>query len=200
MGHLTHETKTKKGAGQVRNDKERLLDAYLAAAARTGDRQALGRLVERWQPKLLGHAYRLTGEADLAADMAQEAWIEVMRGIARLDDTAAFPAWAMRIVTRRCARAIRSRQRRRAGNAAYAREPAPRAESPGRAEARADLAPLHQAMARLPGDQRAALGLFYLEDMSVAEVAVALEVPVGTVKTRLMHARRKLRAQLEGET
>lgn len=144
----------------MRNDKERLLDAYLAAAARTGDRRALGRLVERWQPKLLGHAYRLTGEADLAADMAQEAWIEVMRGIARLDDTAAFPAWAMRIVTRRCARAIRSRQRRRAGNAAYAREPAPRAESPGRAEARADLAPLHRAMARLPGDQRAALGLF----------------------------------------
>lgn len=98
MGHLTHKTKTRKGTGQVRNDKERLLDVYLAAAARIGDRQALGRLMERWQPKLLGHPYRLTGEADLAADMAQEAWIEVMRGIARLDDTAAFPAWAMRIV------------------------------------------------------------------------------------------------------
>lgn len=45
----------------------------------------------------------------------------------------------------------------------------------------------------------AALGLFYLEEMSVAEVAVVLEVPVGTVKTRLMHARRKLREQLEGD-
>lgn len=184
----------------MRDDKERLLDAYLAAAARTGDRRALGRLAERWQPKLLGHAYRLTGERDLAADMAQEAWIEVMRGIARLDDTAAFPAWAMRIVTRRCARAIRGRQRRRAGNAAFAREPAAGFESPGRAEARADLDRVRAAMAKLPAGQRAALGLFYLEDMRVAEVAVALAVPVGTVKTRLMHARRKLRAQLEGET
>lgn len=184
----------------MRNDKERLLDAYLVAAARTGERRALDCLVRRWQPKFLGHAYRLTGETDLAADMAQEAWIEVMRGIARLDDAAAFPAWAMRIVTRRCARAIRARQRRRAGDAAMAREPAPVSHSPDRAEARVDLAPLRRAMAALPGAQRAALGLFYLEDMSVAEVAVALEVPVGTVKTRLMHARLKLRAQLEGET
>lgn len=188
-----------KGAGPVRNDKERLLDAYLAAAARTGDRQALNRLAGRWHRKLLGHAYRLTGEGALAEDMAQEAWIEVMRGIARLDDAAAFPAWAMRIVTRRCARAIRRRQRRRAGNAALAREPDAEPASAGPAEARANLVPLRAAMARLPAGQRAALGLFYLEDMSVAEVAVALEVPVGTVKTRLMHARRKLREQLEGE-
>ena len=46
---------------------------------------------------------------------------------------------------------------------------------------------------------RAAIALFYLEDMSVAEMAVALDVPAGTVKTRLMHARRKLRAALEGD-
>lgn len=94
----------------MRNDKERLLDAYLAAAARTGDRRALSRLVERWQPKFLGHAYRLTGEAELAADMAQEARVEVIRGIDRLEDAAAFPAWAMRIVSRRCTQAIRRRQ------------------------------------------------------------------------------------------
>lgn len=54
------------------------------------------------------------------------------------------------------------------------------------------------AMAELPPDQKSALGLFYLEDMSVAEIAVALDVPPGTVKTRLMHARRKLR--LEGRS
>jgi RNA polymerase sigma factor (sigma-70 family) len=51
----------------------------------------------------------------------------------------------------------------------------------------------------LPPDQGSAVALFYLEEMSVAEVAVALNVPAGTVKTRLMHARRKLRAALEGD-
>lgn len=56
-----------------------------------------------------------------------------------------------------------------------------------------------RAVAELPPDQRAAVALFYLEDLRVAEIAAALDVPAGTVKTRLMHARRKLRAALEGE-
>ncbi len=61
------------------------------------------------------------------------------------------------------------------------------------------MAGLRAALADLPQEQRAAIGLFYLEDLGVAEVAIALNVPAGTVKTRLMHARRKLRAVLEGE-
>ena len=55
------------------------------------------------------------------------------------------------------------------------------------------------AIATLPRDQAATIALFYLEDMSVGEVSTALDVPVGTVKTRLMHARRKLRSVLEGD-
>lgn len=56
------------------------------------------------------------------------------------------------------------------------------------------------AIATLPAPQRAALSLFYTEDLGVAEIAVALDVPPGTVKTRLMHARRKVRALLEGRS
>jgi RNA polymerase sigma-70 factor (ECF subfamily) len=66
-------------------------------------------------------------------------------------------------------------------------------------EDRDDLIELKRAVATLPPDQRAAIALFYHEGMSVAETAVALDVPVGTIKTRLMHARRKLAALLEGE-
>ncbi len=58
---------------------------------------------------------------------------------------------------------------------------------------------MRRAIKTLPPEQQAAIALFYLEDMSVAEVAVALDVPAGTVKTRLMHARRKLRDALEGD-
>lgn len=184
----------------MRNDRERVLDAYLAASARTGDRRAMDRLAERWQPRLLGHAYRLTGEPDLAAEATQEAWVEILRGIARLDDAEAFPAWAMRIVGRRCARLIRGRQQRRRTRMALTREPAPSSETPDRAQAHSDLGAVRDALRSLPDAQRAAIGLFYLQQMSVAEIAVALDVPPGTVKTRLMHARRKLRARLEGET
>lgn len=182
----------------MRSDRERVYDSYLAASARVGDRHALSRLAERWQPRLLAHAWRLTGESDLAADAAQDAWIEILRGIGGLDDADAFPAWAYRIVSRRCARIIRGRQRQRWTSAALALEPSASSETPDRVQARADLAVVGPAIAGLPADQRAAIALFYLEDMSVAEVAVALDVPPGTVKTRLMHARNKLRAQLGG--
>lgn len=178
----------------------RLFDEYLAAAARAGDRAAFGRLVERWQPKLLAHAWRLMGESEAARDVVQDAWADIARGLAKLDDAALFPAWAYRVVSRRAADAIRGRMRTRRTNAAFEREPAPPEDAAERMEGAADAGRLRQAIAALPAEQRAAVALFYLEEFRVAEVAAALGVPVGTVKTRLMHARTKLRSALKGET
>ncbi len=176
-------------------DKEagRALDAYLAAAARTGDRKSLALLFKRWNPRLTAHAWRLLGDRDLAGDAVQEAWVEIVRGLARLADTGAFGAWAYRITSRRCAKAIgRAVRDRRGAESLHGHEEAAGPPHP-------DTLRLRQAIDALPHDQRAAIALFYLEDMSVAEVAVALAVPAGTVKTRLMHARHKLRAALEGD-
>lgn len=183
----------------MRRDAARALDEYLVLSARAGDRRAADRLARRWLPKLLRHARRLLGEAEAARDVAQEAWLDIVQGLARLDDPAAFPAWAFRIVTRRAADWIRHARRRRRLDAAAAAEPretsAPaRDESPDHASLRAALA---RAMAALPPEQRAAVALFYLEELSVGEIAAALSIPPGTVKTRLMHARRKLRDALE---
>ena len=135
---------------------------------------------------------------DEARDMVQEAWVEILRGLARLDDVAAFPAWAYRIVTRRCHRFYKKSSREpleseEAGEGVAIESP----EIEG-AELAVDAARVMAAIAELPAPQRAALALFYTEDLSVAEIAVALDVPPGTVKTRLMHARRKVRAILGG--
>ena len=178
--------------------KEQLLDAYLVASARTGDCKAFDLLARRWQGRLVAHAWRLTGEVDLAREAAQEAWIEIVRGLRWLRDERAFPAWAYRIVSRRCARRIGQLRHDRALAAAAAAEPADAFTAPEEGDAPA-MARLRKALAGLPPDQRAAIGLFYLEDLDVAQVATALNVPAGTVKTRLMHARRKLRAVLEGD-
>ncbi len=178
--------------------KAQLLDEYLVASARTGDRKAFDLLARRWQGKLVAHAWRLTGEVDLAREAAQEGWIEIVRGLGRLRDERAFPAWAYRIVSRRCARQIGQLQRGRALAAAAAAEPVETFTAPQEDDVPA-MARLRAALGGLPPDQRAAIGLFYLEDLDVAETATALNVPAGTVKTRLMHARRKLRAALEGE-
>ena len=173
-------------------DAERALDAYLAASARTGDARAFGLLFKRWNGRFLAHAWRLLGDAEAAKDAVQDGWAEIVRGLPRLGEPGAFPAWSYRIVSRRCAKAIGRLVARRRLEAAVAAEP-------HTAETAPDTERLRKAIAALPAELRAAIALYHLEDMSVAEVAVALDVPAGTVKTRLMHARRKLRAALEGE-
>lgn len=175
----------------------RLLDAYLVASARVGDRRAFALLVRRWNVKLFAHARRLLGDGELARDAVQDAWSEIVSGMSRLADVNAFPAWAYRIVSRRCARSIqRLRHDRRLHHAAE-REPRDASADPDGGGV--DSFRLQRAMAALPAEQRAAIALFHIEDMSVAEVAVALDVPAGTVKTRLMSARAKLRAAFEGD-
>lgn len=186
------------GSRDVQRDSRRIYDEYLVASARAGDRAAWERLVVRWQPRLLRHGWRLTGHAEQARDAVQEAWIEIWRGLHRLDDAAAFPAWALRIVTRRCQRIARHAMREREGMATATIEARDLVvdDTAGRD---ADVARVLAAMRDLPPAQQAALALFHLEHLGVAEIAVALDIPPGTVKTRLMHARRKVRARLEGD-
>lgn len=180
----------------MRTPADYALDAFLAASARAGDRAAMRTLAGRWYPLLTAHAWRLTGDHEMAADAVQEAWVEIVRGLPGLRDDHAFAAWAYRIVTRRCARLVRVRQSDRALAKAVKAEPQEVAAEDHHDEG--DVLRLKKAMAALPPDQRAAIALFHLQGLSVAETAIALDVPAGTVKTRLMHARRKLRDSLEG--
>ena len=115
----------------------------------------------------------------------------------RLADTSAFPAWAYRIVSRRCARLIQRLRHDRQLHHAVFQDPRDASAEPEAGGV--DSIRLRRAMAALPAEQRAAIALFHIEEMSVAEVAVALDVPAGTVKTRLMAARAKLRAAFEGD-
>ena len=174
----------------------RIFDEYLVVSARAGDAKAFDLLARTWQKKLVAHAWRLTGDAEVARDAAQQGWIEIARGLNRLQDERAFPAWAYRIVSRVCARQIGEAVHRRKLSAEVAAQPEAEPEEVG---SRHDADMLRAAIRALPAEQRTAVALFHFEELSVAEVAVALNVPAGTVKTRLMHARRKLRAVLEGD-
>lgn len=171
----------------------RLLDGYLVVCAQAGDQAAAETLARRYHRRLIAHAWRLTGEMELAKDVVQSSWIDIARGLRRLKDETAFTAWAFQIVSRRCARSIRGRQADRA--LAGALEQAEQREPTQQPEIATPR--LKAAIHALPTAQRATLALFYFEDLSVGEIAIALDVPAGTVKTRLMHARRALRAMLE---
>lgn len=176
---------------------DKVLDEYLVVATVAGDRAAAALLARRWQGKLVRHAYRLTGDLDASRDIVQDAWDKILRGIAGLRDERAFPAWAFRIVSRGCAKHVRQLvQQRKVTGPIVDELPDDGAGDPSIG---LETDRLRAAIRSLPQGQGAAIALFYMEGLSVAEVAVALDVPAGTVKTRLMHARRKLRAVLGGE-
>lgn len=179
---------------------KKIVESYLVASARLGNQAARSQLVARYQKRFLRHAYRLLGDTELAKDAVQDGWVEIMRGLSKLKDDAAFPAWAFRIVTRRCGRIISERQRTREISTRFAGEPPVKCATAESLELAADVAPLRSALAALSPEHRSAVALFYLEEMSVAEVAVALDVPVGTVKSRLLNARAKLRQSFERKT
>jgi RNA polymerase sigma-70 factor (ECF subfamily) len=180
-----------------RHQKTRVLEELLILDAKRGDRWALNRLIELRGPRLHAHAARLSGDREAARDIVQEAWIQIIRALPSLRQERAFLPWALCIVSRRVAAHIKDRQKGRKLSQAYAAEVevTPETPEPGGLETDAILA----ALKKLPPAQQATVALFYLEDLRVSEVATALNVPVGTVKTRLMKARETLRDLLEGE-
>ena len=173
-----------------------VLDELLVIRCQGGDVRALELLARRWHPRLLRDATYLTGDAEAAHDVAQEAWIGIARGVHRLEDPARFRSWAHRIVVNKSRDWIRrERAKRRA-----VRQAADLAERPAVEQRRDDIARLRASLAELPADQRTVLSWFYLEEMSVREIAAALSIPAGTVKSRLYHARNALRKCLEEDS
>lgn len=168
----------------------RIFDELLVLHARAGDRDALARLAAYWRPRHFAHARRLLWREEDAADAVQEAWVNIVRSIGRLQNPARFQAWSYSIVTRRCQDRMRAAGREPMGDSEI--EP-PDANAPDH-DTREDL---RRGMQRLAPDQRAAIALYYQEGFSVGEIAQALGVPAGTVKSRLFNARKTLREFFE---
>jgi len=173
-----------------RAEKRRALLALHVAGARLGRTRDFAALVEMAGPRLLAHARRSTDDPETARDTVQDAWAAIARGLHTLRDDRAFLPWALAIVTRAVARDLKRRMRTRFTEAELAR---------AHAEPGADPPDLRVAIRELPAGQRAVMDLFYIEGLTVAEVATALDIPPGTVKTRLMHARNGLRALMTGD-
>ena len=172
----------------------RAYDELLVTLVWQGDRRAAERLASRWQPRLLRTAMRLLGDPLEAQGAVQDSWVSIWRGLGTLKDPARFAPWAFGILQRRCADTIRGQQRRRrheTGSAA-ASEPACQPTSD-------DTLAIREAFAALSPEQNLAAQLFFVEGLTLAEIAQAQGVPIGTAKSRLFHARRHLKAALTND-
>ena len=169
-----------------------LFDELLVLLAQQGDRQALERLHARWNPKLARAALRFTGDPELARDLVQECWIGIWKGIKRLRDPARFRSYVFAILHRRGSDHVRKAIKDRA-----AAEPPSADDPPIFARAtQTDRIAIQQAFAALPPDQRLAAHLHFVEGLTLREIADVQGLAIGTAKSRLFHARRKLKEAL----
>ena len=159
-------------------------DERLAIRCLLGEAAAFDELIARWHPGVWRYARRMAGSDDAADDVAQDV---LVRGLSRLDDPARIRPWIFGIARR----VLIDRLRARYATPAVADveldaiEIAPSEDH----DLQARLGEVELALASLPVIERDVLALFYLDELSLAEVAAVVGVPVGTVKSRLFRAR-----------
>ncbi|MBI3946253.1 MAG: sigma-70 family RNA polymerase sigma factor [Armatimonadetes bacterium] len=175
-------------------------DAELVRRTRGGDRDAFAVLVDRYRDAVLGVAYHYLGRAEEVQDAAQEAFVRAYLSLAQLREPERFGPWLRRIAANVCAGILRGRSRAALSLDALAERDLP-AGTPAPEEDVERLAArlvVRQALARLPGKTRLTVTLAYINGYSHEEIAGFLEVPVGTVRSRLQHAKRQLREEMVG--
>ncbi len=170
-------------------------DELLAIRCQLGEREAFDALIARWHEPIWRFLRRLTGSDDAAADLAQDTWLRVLRGIAALRDPASLRPWLFGIARRAAMDRLR-RQYTQAVDADAVLDELPAPESD--ADLESELAALAGGMSALPLREREMLALFYLRELTIEQIAQLLAVPAGTVKSRLFRARQLLRNELKG--
>ncbi|MDI3522967.1 MAG: polymerase sigma-70 factor, subfamily [Bacillota bacterium] len=181
-------------------------DEVLVSACRRGDQDAFATLVERYQGKIYNLAYRLLGNADDAGEMAQEVFCRAYVKLGEFRGEASFSTWLYRIAHNICYDELRRRRRRPVASLEAETESRTRLEVPAPQPGPAELCArqavrerLQQLIATLPPDQRTALVLRDIQDLSYEEMAQVLQCSLGTIKSRLNRARRTLRDKLNAE-
>jgi RNA polymerase sigma factor (sigma-70 family) len=179
----------------MNRDPKQVLTEWLVLSAKSGSETALKDLHDLWSADLRRLCAVRVGQTDVD-EILNDVWLAIARGLQRLDDPACFPRWAFRIVERRSTDWIRRRSLERRREMAVANEADTLAPATA-TEPAEQILDLQAAIARLPADQRELLHLFYELDRSVGEIAEVLDVPLGTVKSRLFSLRENLRQILE---
>jgi RNA polymerase sigma factor (sigma-70 family) len=171
-----------------------LEDEWLVVRCQLGERPAFDDLIDRWHEPLWKYIRRLTSDDEAAKEIVQDVWVRVLRGINRLRDGTKLRAWLFGIARR----AVMDRLREQYAVPSMADiDVADIAAEGDSTDLELELASMQRELSRLPVTEREVLTLFYLQELTLSQVAEVLVVPVGTVKSRLFRARQSLRRELQ---
>jgi RNA polymerase sigma-70 factor (ECF subfamily) len=178
-------------------DEKKIIEQVLA-----GDSNAFGTLVETYQDRVYNLALRMCGNPDDAFDLSQEAFFRAWRGLSGFQGEAAFSTWLFRLTANVCLDWLRAKKRRPTVSLTAVDDDGEEIQmeiaDPGKSpeeilEAAEDREALAKAMNQLPVEYRQILTMRAINDMSYTEIADALQLREGTVKSRLSRARLALR-------
>ncbi|MCE5185697.1 MAG: RNA polymerase sigma factor [Planctomycetaceae bacterium] len=166
----------------------------LVLQAQAGDRQSFETLVSLWQKPFYSYALKFCGSDSAAWDIQQETWLAVVRKFATLSHPANFKSWAFAILIRKCTDHLRqnyseaSLRRKYAEHLNQFNAPSGPVGSP------------QEELSKLDPDQRTLLLLRFNQEMSISEIARIMQIPEGTVKSRLHRTIAELKIKIAGET
>ena len=164
-----------------------------------GDQTSVAELYERYGGAAYGLAFRITNDGTLAEDVVQDAFVSVWKQCGRFDaGRGQVRSWLLTIVHHKAIDAVRRRTNR--AERALPEGPEEFVAAQGRpeeiAEMTMDAAAVREAVAQIPDDQRTTITLAYFEGMTHVEIAERMQVPLGTVKSRLRIGLEKMREYL----
>lgn len=165
--------------------KESIFDELLLLRIHQGDNKAFELLVKRWNKRLLSFAYKYTKSTDASKDIVQEGWIAIYNGINKLKDSSKFSTWAFRIIYNKIMDWIKIQKKQQEFNDQIQQE--------SLTEEEIEPIDITKYLEQLPTAHKAMLTLFYLEKQSIKQIAEILNVPAGTIKSRIFYAREKLK-------
>ena len=171
-------------------------DELLAIRCQLGEPAAFDELIARWHAPLWAFVRRLAGDDEAAREILQDVWLRVIRGIPRLRDGSKLRAWLYGIARRTLMDRLRKQYARTRNLDVDLDVDVDELPTEPAIDEIDNLDALERALVRLPVLEREAVTLFYLQELSLNEVAEALKVPVGTVKSRLFRGRRLLRQRM----
>jgi RNA polymerase sigma-70 factor (ECF subfamily) len=174
-------------------------DGVLAVQARQGKVEAYGELVRRYQTSVFNVCYRLLGDRDEAQDLAQEAFMRAYQRLEMFDETRPFGPWIRRVAANLSVNHLKRRRPPVWSLEDETDEPlSPPQANPERAGERRDQErAIWEAVLALPPHYRSVVELRHFHNMTYAEIAAALGLPISDVKSHLYRARRELARRLQ---
>jgi len=176
----------------MKNEEQQLVSRFKA-----GDKSALNELVKIWHQSFCKKAFWIIKDKNLSKDVAQESWQVIIDKISDLKDNSSFGAWAMRIVYTKSFDALRKQNSERLKNLNFKKESNIYESNYSENTDLTDL--MHSSIKQLSQSKQEVLKLFYIEEYSLKEIAQILKISEGTVKSRLFHAREKLKTILKNK-